>query len=205
MSRGFDVVEVATNYSWMYCHDAKLPVLARRIFIPVFHEDEDGKLIMAGYQMRAIPSLSVCEEPKYYTAKGFAKSRVLYNLQNAKKHNIVVITEGITDAARVGPQAISLLGKTMSEMQLELLCKQCKNSRAAVMLDEDATSSAYRIMTRLNSGGVMDNHLRKGAFMVRLPKGDPGDYKREWLLEYINECDRASKRLRVNEVRHDSP
>ncbi len=186
--RGYGCDELSCLYYWMYCEDCAEPYIARRIFVPVLHM-VDGTLTMVGYQTRAVPDLSVCERPKYWTMPGFARSQVLYNLHNAEKHNLVVITEGVTDAARVGASAVALLGKGMSREQIRLLLERCGHARVAVLLDSDAWAAGVALTRQLNQAEIDGRRIRGGAFAVRLPSGDPGDYTRRQLAEYIATAD----------------
>ena len=188
-ARGYSITEINQSYRWLYYHDSPDAFLVRRLFIPVFDEIDD-KLQLVGYQTRVIPGLSLCEEPKYWTKPGFPRSRVLYNLHNARHHRLIVITEGVTDVARVGPHAISLLGKSLSIAQLRILLKKCADKRIAVMLDSDAYPAAQAITSMLSSGCVEGSHIKDGVFAVPLPGGDPGDYSREKLHSMVLAAER---------------
>lgn len=192
LNRGFDPVELSKQYRWMFCYESPIYHLVGRIFIPIFHE-EDGQMMFVGYQSRAIPGCSASEEPKYYFMSGFKKSRFLYNLHEARKHDIVVITEGVTDAVRVGPSAVCLWGKSMSEAQIDLLIKHCSHAKVAVMLDSTEISASFSLATRLRRGGFSDHRIRGGAFPVPLPSGDPADQTRDWLLQHIRSCANKSQ------------
>jgi hypothetical protein len=190
--RGYDCVELSERYYWMYYHDSPERFLARRIFIPILQVKHDER-ILVGYQSRAVPGLSVCEEPKYWTLPGFAKSQVLYNLDRAKCHDIVVLTEGVTDVARVGDAATAMLGKSLSMHQMGLLFRECKHARVAVMVDADAKAVGWLVTQQLNSGALGSLRLDRGAFYVPLPDGDPGSHTRAWLWDFIAKQDALSK------------
>lgn len=188
--RGYSAHELSTVWWWAYCYASPEPLMARRIYIPIYHFI-DGVLRCVGYQTRAIPGLSVCETPKYWTMPGFFKSQTLYNLPSAMKHDVIVLTEGVTDAARVGLNAVSLFGKSLSADQHALLLKTAPGARIAVMLDADARASCLDIVQRLNTGGLA---YSQHAFLVPLERGDPGDYSREELIVLIARYDSVSNR-----------
>lgn len=184
--RGFSVQEAHDKFYWMLCESSPEPMLAKRLVMPVLYErPEDDKLILVGWQARAVPGYSVCEEPKYYTMPGFKKGRVLYNLHNARRHDVVVITEGILDAVRVGTSAVALLGSSLSMHQLDLLLEQCSESKIAVLLDSDAFRFAYLIYNMLSGGAMSDRRIKGGVSVIGLKSGDPCDHDRTHLHELI--------------------
>ena len=71
-----------------------------------YRMDEDGKYI---------------RPPKYFTAPGMDKGRVLFNYDAARQSEVVVICEGPTDAIATGPCAVATLGKGVSEQQARLM------------------------------------------------------------------------------------
>lgn len=199
--RGYNCDELGKKYYWMYYHDCPEYHLARRIFIPVLHELKNGQLSLVGYQSRAIPGLSVAETPKYWTMPGFSKSYVLYNLHNARKHQRIILTEGVTDVARVGDCAVAALGKSLSRYQINLLLTRCQHARLGVMLDSDAYAASVAIARQFATTGIFPHHrLQGGVFVVRLKEGDPGDYSREWLMQLINNADNTSIATNNSEI-----
>lgn len=180
-SRGMDVAELSRLWNWCYCHDAEDSNLVRRIFIPIYDEQDAG-LVVVGYQTRAIPDFSAVETPKYYTAHGFRKSHALYNLFQARRYPTVVVVEGVTSAVAVGPQAVAILGKSMSVVQLQLLRQRCAHARLAVMLDADAKPESDALVLRLRHGWV---NPFQSVVQVCLPDGDPGDRSRGELWSLI--------------------
>lgn len=59
--------------------------------------------------------------PKYFTAPGMDKGRVMFNYDLARQSDVVVICEGPTDAIATGPCAVATLGKGVSEHQARLV------------------------------------------------------------------------------------
>ena len=59
--------------------------------------------------------------PKYFTAPGMDKGRVMFNYDLARQSEVVVICEGPTDAIATGPCAVATLGKGVAEHQSRLI------------------------------------------------------------------------------------
>lgn len=186
--RGFDAAELDGVWGWRFCVQSPNRNVSGRLFIPVY-ADDGGPLRMVGWQTRAVPGVSVNLEPKYFTMPGFAKSRALYGFAYAKRCARIVITEGVTDAVRVGIGAVALFGKTMSFDQQALLAAACPNARVAVLLDSDAAGEGHALAARLNAGAFSANQCRSGAFFVFLEHGDPADLPREELIARIDAAD----------------
>jgi hypothetical protein len=173
--RGVDRQELGRTCGWLYCADSPDSYVSRRLLIPLRHEEYE-RLLLVGYQTRAIDGHSLRETPKYWTAPGTPKSRMVYNLHNARHYSFIVVTEGVFDAARIGLDAVSLLGRTMSATQLALIRGRGRGATVAIMLDADAYDVARQQAEVLRASGVR-------AFAVQLESGDPGDLPRETLRE----------------------
>ena len=141
--RGVSRQEQGRTCGWLYCQESPNEYVSQRLLIPLWHE-ERGHLLLAGYQTRAIDGHSTIDQPKYWTAPGTPKSRIVYNLHNARRLPVIVITEGVFDAARVGMSGVALLGKSMSTAQARLICSQAARAKVLVMLDADAHRGGHR-------------------------------------------------------------
>ena len=102
------------------------------------------------------------------------KSELLYGLTLAQNAMQVYVVEGPADAWRVGPGAVALFGKDLSQTQKLLLVHHFAGRRIVVMLDQDAHEEARKIqhdlrLARGPSGGEV--------LLATLPPGrkDPGD------------------------------
>lgn len=71
--------------------------------------------------------------PKYMTSPGLDKGRILFNYDNARKHDVVVICEGPFDAISVGMNGVATLGKGVTEFQERLIKAYWKF--AVILLD----------------------------------------------------------------------
>ena len=114
---------------------------------------------------------------KWMHAKGTKKSRLLFNLEEAKQHDLIVVVEGVFDVLGVGSLerrdapscAVAALGKKLSNVQVELLIRHAAYKPIFVAFDGDAWSDTLRTVERLQATGLL-------ARPVRLPEGsDPGD------------------------------
>jgi len=96
-----------------------------------FQKDEDGEYIVP---------------PKYFTAPGLDKGRILFNYDQARTFKSVVICEGTFDAIRVGCNAVATLGKGVTDNQAKLI--KAYWDFAVILLDP---GDADREMKELNN------------------------------------------------------
>lgn len=99
-------------------------------------------------------------------AGGIGKSDVVAFLDTAAKRKDLVICEGVFDAMAVGRNAVAILGKSLSDVQLHKILL-CGFKTVTIMLDHDAEKEAFEIARRL-SGYVQTN-------VALLDSGDPAD------------------------------
>lgn len=91
-----------------------------------------------------LPGFQGFDPAKYKTANGSQRNQMLmgldaalsWNLQRGESRGLGVLAEGPLDAGRVGPPAIPLLGKSVSQEQARLLAAVF--SRLIVVRDNDA-------------------------------------------------------------------
>jgi hypothetical protein len=139
--------------------------LAKRVIFPFYREN---KLVY--YCARDITGES---ERKYINSTG---KKEIYNIEVASNYSEVVIVEGIIDAIMTGKDAISLLGKTISNYQIELL-KKYEIKDVNILLD-----STVKKQEICELAGRLKKYMRK-VDILELPYGDPGSVK----LRTINE------------------
>jgi hypothetical protein len=179
-ARGYDPDLLGRHLHVSHCSAAspEFPLANDRIIIPITF-----KGALAGWQARYVgePPKGT---PKYYTMPGMKKSEVLYNYDVAKAYPYVVVCEGPTDVWRVGPAAVALLGKSLSEAQRHLLAAGWGQGTAVVLLDGDAQAEARRVHDAL--GGFVRDRV-----LVELPGDkDPGDFAHADLWRLIDEAAR---------------
>lgn len=116
--RGFDPRVLGQTWGCYYASDPNpaLGLAYKRIIIPLIFAG-----VTVGYQSRAIPGHTRRKDPKYWTASGTKKSFFLGGYDYASLHNFVVVVEGPTKKWRVGPPAVDILGKSLSDMQVQLI------------------------------------------------------------------------------------
>lgn len=113
------------------------------------------------------------------------KSDVIFNLNNAKKNGVAVLTEGVFDATTVGDSGVALFGKTLSVKQLLLLI-QANLDAIYIMLDPDAKDSAVKIAE------LLSRH-NSSVYLCMLSNGDPNEVGRKGCLEAIRDAERYTK------------
>ena len=119
---------------------------------------------------------------KVLNPKGFNSSRLVFNYDAIERE--MIITEGIFDALNCGPSGVALFGKHMSNFQEDLIRRK-KVEKIYVMLDADALKEAKELATRLSSSG-------QTVFLVKYPKGDPGEMSKKSISYYLQKAQRVS-------------
>jgi hypothetical protein len=199
--RGFDPAYLARHFGVGYTGEG-WEWTRRRLLAPVFFSRTE-----VGWCARAIPGHSRLtlvapgkswpyREPKYLNARGFSKSRFLYNLDQAQKHEVLTIAEGITDVWKIGVWGVALLGKAMSAEQRRLLCQAAEGKKAwLVLLGDASTESDDAAAAWLENYRALRSEYRyPGRIRLHLfERGDPGDLASSELHRLIEEIlhDRA--------------
>jgi hypothetical protein len=128
-----------------------------------FMQDDDGEYV---------------RPPKYFTSPGLEKGRALYNYDNARQSELVVITEGPFDAIAVGRCAVATLGKGVTEHQANAIKSYWQ--LAVVMLDPGDADKEMQVLTaRL--------HRTIRTIVVQLQGyKDPGECPRDEIWRQIS-------------------
>lgn len=149
----------------------------KRIVIPA----RDIKHRVIGFIGRAIDQNI---QPKYLYSKGFPRKSVLFNLNNAKKHDSCIIVEGSLDAMKVHqagfPNVVSSLGATITENHMELLSKYF--DKIIVFSDNDAAGNAMR-------DEIIKTCYNQDLYLVKFQDPnykDPGEMNEEQISDHIN-------------------
>lgn len=175
--RHYNVDKLAEVYDVRYClePDDKYRSTFKRIIIPI---TMNGAL--QGWQARFVGTPPCKETPKYLSMPGMKRNQLLYNFDNARKSNFVVIMEGPTDVWSFGPEAVALFGKSASTAQLDLIARHWQ--KVYVCLDGDAANDGQGIYDVLGTR-VKEKH------MVALPANlDPGDLPPDELRSRVLCC-----------------
>jgi hypothetical protein len=162
-ARGFDYRELGRDFGFTYCSPGRpfahgvfsttgtvvatvtmdgrdIGWQARLLYDP--DKLDNDRCAMLGYAWNAEKQKYV-RPPKYFTMPGMDKREVLWNYDNARRSDTVVVTEGVYDAARVGRCAVATLGKYVSDKQVLLLQQYWRH--IVILLDPDAAKEAERL------------------------------------------------------------
>jgi hypothetical protein len=173
-SRQFDHKALARTYGVGYCLQSLHAYCQGRLIIPIWQEGA-----LAGYQARVLPGQT---GPKYYSAAGMPKSRLLYNLDQARQYATIVVVEGPTDAWRVGPMAVATFGASASRWQLDCLAQLSLRAQIIWLYDADAAgrrgTEKARQRWRAPVGSLP-------VVWAQLPQGDPGSWPTEALRDWL--------------------
>ncbi len=143
---------------------------AGRVILPVL----DGGVVVA-YQARDITGRA---RAKYLGPPGLRLGEVLFNLDQARSHERIVVCEGIVSALCTGPDAVASFGKTLKPGQVVRLIEARRpvvilfDAAKAATGAADAHAEAETAAARLHRAGLQ-------AFVARLQEGDPADNPRD--------------------------
>lgn len=177
--RSFDADQLASVYQLSYCVSGSpgYKHIAEKLVIPIYMFDQ-----LVGWQAR-FPferNWKACSFPKYYDLPGMAKRLMLYNHDVARRRGFAVITEGVTDAWRVGTEGMALLGRTLSAGQRTLLAyPPFRDMPIVVLLDSDAYLESEEITYLLKKDGHTVIEIRLAGDV------DPGGLSTEVLRQII--------------------
>lgn len=125
-------------------------------------------------------------EPKYIFSKGTSNA-IWFDYSTLVGSRLVFLVEGILDALRllqVGHPAIALLGTGVGKGKLELLQEICSPKfgikQVGILLDADAdlVAGSLDLILRYVLRGIE-------VFKLSLPTGDPADWRREELKQWL--------------------
>ena len=108
---------------------------------------------------------------------------MLYNRYHALTQKVIVITEGVLDAIRVGKSGVAIFGKHPSTQQTRIMSRIFKRKMGILMLDPDAEKEAEKWYDKYK-GDVLFN---KGLFLCKLEDKDPADHTQAELWDKITD------------------
>lgn len=147
-----------------------------RIVIPV----RDSQYKLVGIIGRAIHDW---QDPKYLYNKGFRRGDLLFNIQNAKKYDQVIVCEGSLDAVKVHqsgyPNVVATLGAKVTSYQLKLLRRYFDS----LIIFSDADSAGDEMKS-----AILDGCRGKEVYVMKIPDGlkDPGDMTEDQIDHSFN-------------------
>lgn len=166
-------LEYAVSHGWGFTETG---YTANRIIVPCYQDDE-----LVFWQARDVleeehEAWGTKEYRKVLNPRGVSANKVLYNFDNAKEYQEIVLVEGFIDAVKVGDMAVATNGKHLHPAQMDLLT-QTKAERICILWDHDAYHDGSQ---KRKSSVERATALLKAYFEVRtvkLPEGvDAGDY-----------------------------
>lgn len=146
--------------------------IKERVTIPV----RDAKFKLVGIIGRAIDNH---QEPKYLYNKGFKRGDILFNIQNAKCYDQVIVCEGSLDAVKTHQagykNVVATLGAKVTPNQVKLLRKYFDS--IVIFSDQDAAGDG--MMSDIISGC-----RGKEIYRMKIPEDlkDPGEMTEEQIL-----------------------
>lgn len=150
--------------------------IKERVVIPV----RDNHFKLVGLIGRAV---NEWQNPRYLYNKGFRRADVLFNIQNAKVYDSVIVCEGSLDAIKVAQSGfmnvVASLGAKVSQNQIDMLKKYF--DKIVVFSDNDDAGAE---MSRV----IIDQCCGKDLYTVQIPDGlkDPGDMTEHQIVDAIN-------------------
>jgi hypothetical protein len=185
VGRFFNPVELSRLYGVGYCRFSMYAMARNRIYIPMVF---GGRL--RGWQTRYIGDInfkSAEAPPKYFSAPGMDRRKMLYNLDQARNYRSGIMVEGPMSAWAIGPMTVASLGKSVALDQVRLLAAAFKGRTVAVVFDADVhedekAAAAYKeTMSKINSlfgpGQVASVVLSHGT--------DPANFEQDYIRRYI--------------------
>jgi hypothetical protein len=177
--RGFDLNELYKQFHVMSCDRMDgMEYFGPVIIFPYY---EGNSLVF--WQARLPYNPTDKKTPKYIFGKGTKKSTIVYNKASALKEPVIIITEGVLDAIRVGPAGIALFGKYPSEMQTRIMSRVFALKKVVLMLDSDASKESVLWYEKYKNKGLFE----KGLYLCKLDQGDPADMTREAIWQKVEE------------------
>ena len=146
-----------------------------RVVIPV--RDPQYKLV--GLIGRAIHDW---QDPRYLYNKGFKRADVLFNIQNAKTYDSVIVCEGSLDAVKIAQagfkNVVATLGAKVSLNQVKMIKKYFDS--VIVFSDNDDAGAEMR-------RAILEECRGKEMFTVSIPDDlkDPGDMTEQQIKQAI--------------------
>lgn len=147
-----------------------------RVVIPV--RSHNYKLV--GLIGRAVDS---SQQPRYLYNKGFKRADVLFNINNAKTHSSVIITEGSVDCMFVHqagfPNAVATLGAAVSKTQGDIIKRFFDKIILFCDNDEAGVAMRYAMIEMCRGKEISVANISDGL-------KDPAEMNKEQIINAIN-------------------
>lgn len=164
--RGFSIATL-DHYLVGWCYRSDNQHVRDRIVIPVFY---CGRYV--GCLARRADDNTPKHMGKYYNQPGMPKSQLLYNYDNAKDNQFVVLVEGAADVWRIGDHAVGIFGSKLSYAQAQLIASTWFGKPVLLLLDADTAGEKGEDDALALLGGMTTSPV----VPLRMPRGcDPAD------------------------------
>jgi len=141
-----------------------------RLFFPIFYKN-----IYYGFQAR---SLKEDDDLRYVGSYNLQKNAMMFNWEEAEKHDILIITEGIFDCIMCGERAVCVFGKSLSKKQYSLIIEKNFN-KIICFLDKDAMSESKALAKKFAQNVP-------ASYYVNYHTKDPGKLTKKEIDYLIN-------------------
>ena len=123
---------------------------------------------------------------KYNFAKGIEKNKGFYNMDTALYSKNIVLCEGVTDAWKLGKNAIASYGKTLSQAQIEIMKLMWGWGATSLVIAYDSDVDCSSLITQIRALDI----FKLGVARMKLPEGkDPGDMSSKDLKVLVTEAE----------------
>lgn len=169
-------IERGLNIKTLQYFDVCFSEAKSRVVIPV----RNASYKIVGLIGRAT---STDQEPRYLYNTGFKRAVVLFNIQNAKNYDSVIVVEGSVDAMKVHqagfPNVVATLGAQVSVQQVKLLKKYF--DKIIIFSDNDDAGKAMK-------DAIISSCCGKEIYSAEVPEGakDPGELSVEEIQKSID-------------------
>jgi hypothetical protein len=164
-------LESARRYRVGYCAHG---YFQGRMIVPVYMPD--GLRTFVARLMRKTPHLA--KTKKVLGPKGAKNSLALFNYQALRRHESIVLVEGVFDAIYGGSNFLALLGTHISSYQVDLI-RQSPVKDVVVLFDADARYKAFKTARALGMA------LPRATVRVAYVKRDPDEIAHPALLRIV--------------------
>lgn len=185
------------TYGEVYTPDGKRMVLNNHLVFYTFHEGQPVYWNTRSIEPNPfIKSLNAPSKPGEYS-----KLNCVFNLNNAKHTDRIVIQEGVFDATTVGDSGVATFGKQVSDEQINLILTETRERELPIYiyLDTDAWQQMVNLAARIRKleptraiyyvcdGGEDDaNTLGREKVQELIQNAIPADTAGELKLRLLN-------------------
>jgi len=190
--KGYDPRELSDKYGVEYCLSPRSvnSLAANRLIVP-FYKDEEGVRRLAGWTARKLIQDGAGDK---WVHSPNPTGGIVYGLDEASQHPVIVIVEGPGDRWAVGPQAAAMLGKNCGPEKVKkiVMAMQAHGDEAKiVILLDPAQDHKARLRKQPHHIWSAVVAFQKASeipvYDVWLPRwSDPGSLARSYIWKHID-------------------